>query len=58
MSNYSTTVSCKKCGGSAILRVTCVVPNSTGGTTASCNKCYMLSQYSYVLTEGVFTYLQ
>lgn len=57
MSNYSTTCACKKCGKTAILKVTTGSPNSMGGATATCNSCYMISSYSYVLTEGAFTYL-
>ncbi len=57
MSNYTTACACKHCGKTAILKVTLVSPNSSGGATATCNSCYRISSYSYVLTEGSFTYL-
>jgi len=57
MNTYTTSCACKHCGKTAILKVTLVMPNSMGGATASCNSCWRLSSYSYVLTEGVFTYL-
>lgn len=58
MANFSTNVSCKKCGRTAILKVTCVQPNSSGGGAATCNSCYATTSYSYVLTEGSFTYIR
>ena len=37
MSNYSTTCACKKCGKTAILKVTLVSPNSMGGASQEFN---------------------
>ena len=58
MSSYSTSCSCKHCGSTAILTVSLVQPNSSGGANATCNSCYRISAYSFVLTEGSFTYLR